>query len=133
MPDAALIAENIHKRFDDLEVLKGLSVAANEGDVISIIGSSGSGKSTFLRCINYLEIPDQGRIVVDGEEVIADGKPRLIRNPHVGLGIAVDLQKSDGSRTLMVPCIREADTLDFREGLASFLEKRPADFKQFRK
>ena len=77
MPEAALIAENIHKRFGDLEVLKGLSVSANEGDVISIIGSSGSGKSTFLRCINYLEVPDQGRIVVDGEEVIADGKPRL--------------------------------------------------------
>ena len=77
MAEAALIAENIHKRFDDLEVLKGLSVSAREGDVISIIGSSGSGKSTFLRCINYLEIPDQGRIVVDGEEVIADGSPRL--------------------------------------------------------
>ncbi len=78
MSDApTLIAENIHKRFDDLEVLKGLSVSANEGDVISIIGSSGSGKSTFLRCINYLEIPDQGRIVVDGEEVIADGRQRL--------------------------------------------------------
>ena len=65
----ALIAEDIHKSFDDLQVLKGLSLEAANGDVISIIGSSGSGKSTFLRCINFLETPDRGRIVVDGEEV----------------------------------------------------------------
>ncbi len=66
----ALIADDIHKSFGSLEVLKGISVTANEGDVISIIGSSGSGKSTFLRCINFLETPDSGRIVLDGEEVI---------------------------------------------------------------
>ena len=65
----ALIAEDIHKSFDELQVLKGLSLQAATGDVISIIGSSGSGKSTFLRCINFLETPDRGRIVVDGEEV----------------------------------------------------------------
>ena len=66
---AALIAEDIHKRFGSLEVLKGVSVSANDGDVISMIGSSGSGKSTFLRCINFLETPDKGRIVLGGEEV----------------------------------------------------------------
>ena len=65
----ALIAQDIHKSFGDLEVLKGLSLTAHDGDVISIIGSSGSGKSTFLRCINFLETPDSGRVVVDGEEV----------------------------------------------------------------
>ena len=64
-----LIAENIHKRFGDNEVLKGVSVEARQGDVISILGSSGSGKSTFLRCVNFLETPDQGRVVLDGEEV----------------------------------------------------------------
>ena len=67
---AALVAENIHKRFGDLEVLRGLSVTADEGDVISIIGSSGSGKSTFLRCINFLETPDEGRIVLGSSEVV---------------------------------------------------------------
>ncbi|MEM6662070.1 MAG: amino acid ABC transporter ATP-binding protein [Pseudomonadota bacterium] len=71
----ALIAEDVHKSFGDLEVLKGLSLNASEGDVISIIGSSGSGKSTFLRCINFLEMPDQGRISVDGEDVrVAGGR-----------------------------------------------------------
>ena len=51
---------NLRKRFGALEVLKGISLDAHEGDVISILGASGSGKSTLLRCINLLEIPDEG-------------------------------------------------------------------------
>jgi len=66
---AVLQAENIHKRFGANEVLKGVSVQAHAGDVISMIGSSGSGKSTFLRCLNLLEHPDAGRIVLDGDEL----------------------------------------------------------------
>src|SRR3546814_2086845 len=59
---AALVAEDIHKSFGDLEVLKGVSLTAREGDVIAMLGSSGSGKSTFLRCMNLLERPNAGRI-----------------------------------------------------------------------
>jgi octopine/nopaline transport system ATP-binding protein len=66
---AFLLAEDIHKSFGDVVVLKGMTMAAHKHDVVSIIGSSGSGKSTFLRCINFLEIPDKGRVVVDGEEI----------------------------------------------------------------
>jgi ABC-type histidine transport system ATPase subunit len=66
---AALVCEDIHKSFGSLEVLKGVSLTAREGDVIAMLGSSGSGKSTFLRCINLLEIPDSGRVVVRGEEI----------------------------------------------------------------
>jgi arginine/ornithine transport system ATP-binding protein len=64
-----LQVNNIHKRFGANEVLKGVSLSALAGDVISIIGSSGSGKSTFLRCINLLEKPHEGRIIVAGEEL----------------------------------------------------------------
>jgi len=64
-----LAVHDIYKRYGDNEVLKGVSLNANKGDVISIIGASGSGKSTFLRCINFLERPNGGRISVDGEEV----------------------------------------------------------------
>jgi arginine/ornithine transport system ATP-binding protein len=64
-----LQVEDIHKRFGANEVLRGVSLTAHAGDVISIIGSSGSGKSTFLRCINLLEKPHRGRIVVAGEEL----------------------------------------------------------------
>ena len=64
---AALDVRDIHKRFGNLEVLKGLGVVAHKGDVISMIGPSGSGKSTFLRCINLLEVPDSGEVYVAGE------------------------------------------------------------------
>ncbi len=62
-----LIVDNIHKSYGSHEVLKGVSLRAKRGDVISIIGSSGSGKSTFLRCINFLEVPSAGTITVKGE------------------------------------------------------------------
>lgn len=65
----ALEIRNLHKRYGQLEVLKGVSLTARDGDVISILGSSGSGKSTFLRCINLLENPNQGQILVAGEEL----------------------------------------------------------------
>jgi arginine/ornithine transport system ATP-binding protein len=64
-----LEVRNIKKRFGDTEVLKGLSLAAHKGDVITLIGASGSGKSTFLRCMNLLEQPDEGELIVHGEEV----------------------------------------------------------------
>jgi ABC-type histidine transport system ATPase subunit len=71
-----LLAEGIHKSFGDLHVLKGIDLTARKGDVISILGSSGSGKSTFLRCLNFLETPDAGRVVVHGEEIVMkNGQP----------------------------------------------------------
>jgi len=70
MPDKSILnIQNIHKRFGELEVLHGISLEANSGDVISLIGSSGSGKSTFLRCINLLETPDKGEIELDGKAI----------------------------------------------------------------
>src|ERR1700755_1167239 len=65
----ALVAEDIHKRFGSLEVLKGISVTASEGDVISILGASGSGKRTFLRCINLLESPVPAVVSAAGGEI----------------------------------------------------------------
>jgi arginine/ornithine transport system ATP-binding protein len=64
-----LEVQDLHKRYGSHEVLKGVSLAAKAGDVISIIGSSGSGKSTFLRCINLLEQPHGGKILLNGEEL----------------------------------------------------------------
>lgn len=76
-----LSVQNIHKSYGEHHVLKGVSLKANAGDVISIIGSSGSGKSTFLRCINFLELPDQGKIQVDEltvEAIVsAKGQPKI--------------------------------------------------------
>ncbi|KWE93638.1 ABC transporter ATP-binding protein [Burkholderia territorii] len=63
----ALSVKNIHKSFGAHHVLKGISLDAHEGDVISILGASGSGKSTFLRCLNLLETPDDGSVALAGE------------------------------------------------------------------
>ncbi len=62
-------AEQVHKRFGRLEVLKGVSLEVQPGEVMCMLGPSGSGKSTFLRCINHLEKIDAGRLSVDGELV----------------------------------------------------------------
>ncbi len=66
---SAVMVEDLHKSFGPLEVLKGVSLKAQKGEVVSMIGASGSGKSTFLRCINFLELPSKGRIFVTGEEI----------------------------------------------------------------
>ena len=82
-PNIYLQADDIHKRFGSNEVLKGVSVQARAGDVISMIGSSGSGKSTFLRCLNLLEQPNTGRIVLDGEELaLVPDKNGALRVQH---------------------------------------------------
>jgi len=69
MKKPVLEAKNIRKSFGDMEVLKGVSLTARPHNVISIIGSSGSGKSTFLRCLNCLELPDEGSLAFAGEEI----------------------------------------------------------------
>ncbi len=78
---APLVVNDIHKTFGTLEVLKGISLEAHKGDVISLIGSSGSGKSTFLRCINLLETPTSGDIFVHGEELKFKTNKKGIRIP----------------------------------------------------
>ena len=60
---------DLHKRFGNLEVLRGVSTQVHRGSVVSIIGASGSGKSTLLRCINYLEMPTAGEVRIDGEAI----------------------------------------------------------------
>jgi octopine/nopaline transport system ATP-binding protein len=71
---------NLHKKFGPLEVLKGVSLSARQGDVIAMIGGSGSGKSTFLRCINMLELPSAGSITIHGETIAlkSDGHGNLM-------------------------------------------------------
>ena len=77
-----LEVSDLHKSYGSHEVLKGVSLEAKAGDVISIIGSSGSGKSTFLRCINLLEQPNSGSIVLNGEAL------KLVATKHGGLKAA---------------------------------------------
>jgi len=66
-PQPMLQVRGLCKRFGPLEVLKGIDLDAQEGEVVAILGASGSGKSTFLRCLNLLETPDDGEITIGGE------------------------------------------------------------------
>ena len=64
---AILEVKNLKKNFGELEVLKGIDFSLEKGDVMAVIGSSGNGKTTLLRCINFLETPNEGEIIVNGE------------------------------------------------------------------
>ena len=69
MTDVILETRNLKKSFGKLEVLKGISTGIRRGEVVSIIGPSGGGKSTFLRCLNLLETPDGGQILFKGQDI----------------------------------------------------------------
>lgn len=88
----AIKVKALHKSYNHLKVLKGISMEAAQGDVISLIGSSGSGKSTFLRCLNLLEIPTSGDIHVSGEQI------KLIKNRQ-GEMLPGDKKQIDRIRT----------------------------------
>ena len=80
---ATLVANNIHKAFGDHEVLKGVSLSVQRGEVVTLIGASGSGKSTFLRCLNLLEMPQQGELAI-GVHRFAFGKgPRAPKDAQL--------------------------------------------------
>ena len=71
--------KNLTKSFEGIDVLKGLNIEINKGDVVCVIGASGSGKSTFLRCLNMLEVPCGGEIIFEGEDLCA---PKVDLNRH---------------------------------------------------
>jgi polar amino acid transport system ATP-binding protein len=81
----ALRLENVHKSYGDLEVLRGIDLAVADHEVICLIGASGSGKSTMLKCVNLLEPIDRGRILVEGEEITADGVDVNRIRRHIGI------------------------------------------------
>jgi len=81
----ALRLEGIHKSFGKLEVLKGIDLSVADHEVVCLIGSSGSGKSTMLRCINLLEPVDAGRILIHGEDITARGVDVNRIRRHIGI------------------------------------------------
>ena len=74
MSDAVIRIRNLHKRFGDLHVVKGVDLDVRRGERIAIIGASGSGKSTILRCLNFMELPTEGTIELDGKVLGRDAR-----------------------------------------------------------
>jgi polar amino acid transport system ATP-binding protein len=77
--NAIIQVQGLKKDFEKIEVLKGIDINIYKGDVVCVIGASGSGKSTFLRCLNRLETPDSGQILFDGEDLVS---PKANLNLH---------------------------------------------------
>jgi len=88
---AALKIKDLHKSFGSNEVIKGISLESQKGEVIAILGASGSGKSTFLRCINLLETPNSGEVWLRGEQM------RMTKNRR-GEIVPADLRQVEGMR-----------------------------------
>ena len=83
---AVLEVRNLKKHFGSLDVLKGVSFSLEKGQVLAIIGSSGGGKSTLLRCLNFLETPDEGEIIVNGKQLLSSSEEEVRQNRlHFGL------------------------------------------------
>lgn len=87
MTDVILETRNLKKSFGKLEVLKGISTGIRRGEVVSIIGPSGGGKSTFLRCLNLLEKPTSGQILIDGVDICAKGQSKHIDQHRQKMGM----------------------------------------------
>lgn len=146
----AVRVRDLHKSFGGLEVLKGVSVEAREGEVVSILGSSGSGKSTMLRCINMLETPDSGEITVAGETIALkqtrDGKTqpadrRQVERIRSRLGMVFQSFNLWSHKTILenvieapvhvlkrprAECIEEAEALLAKVGIADKRDHYPS-------
>ena len=147
MPDADVIAaperiveiKGLKKRFGANEVLKGIDLKVESGEVIAIIGKSGSGKSTLLRCINGLEVFQDGALTVDGKPLLHDN-PAAMRElrqrvgmifqsfnlfPHLTVGKNIMLAPTLVKKTAGAPAAEHARALLERVGLAEKFESWP--------
>ncbi len=81
-----IVGKNIHKKYADLEILKGVDLEIKQGEIVSIVGSSGAGKTTLLTILGTLDKPTQGEVFINNESVFAlnDKKLAAFRNQHIG-------------------------------------------------
>ena len=107
---------DIHKRFGDLEVLKGVSLDVAEGEVVSIVGASGAGKTTLLQIVGTLSRPDAGRVEIDGQDAFSLGDKRCPAS-------ATNVSASSSSSTTCCPNSRLSRTSAFR-GLSAAVRVR---------
>ena len=84
-PDDIIIIKDLHKHFDDVKALNGISLTVGRGKVVVVIGPSGSGKSTMLRCINHLEKPTSGEVWIDGELLTGEQKQLNAIRTEIGM------------------------------------------------
>ena len=123
-----LEVNNLKKHFGSTDVLKDVSFSLEKGQVLAIIGSSGGGKSTLLRCLNFLETPDSGEIIVDGKQLLAGSEEEIRRNRlHFGLvfqNFNLFPQYTVLENVTLAPSLLKLDTPEaIRENGCNLLEK----------
>ena len=131
--------EHLEKRFGDHQVLRDINFSVEKGDVISVIGSSGSGKSTMLRCINLLETPTGGRILFEGKDITS--KETTLSQYRARVGMVFQQFNLFNNMNVLANCVspqttvlgrrkQEAEEIarDYlsRVGMSAFLNARPA-------
>ncbi len=125
--------KNMRKSFGKTEVLKGINLSLEKGQVVSVIGSSGSGKTTFLRCINFLERADSGQVILDGN-VIYDGEnkdmlsPAQIRRAQLNFGFVFQQfnlfpQYTVLDNVMLAPKILAKDKEKYKTNKQKFLDE----------
>ena len=88
-----IIGKNIHKKFNDLEILKGLDISIQQGEIVSIVGSSGAGKTTLLTILGTLDRPSQGELIINNQDVfkLNDKKLAAFRNSQMKIFASLHL------------------------------------------
>lgn len=135
-----LEVKNIYKRFGNTEVIKGISFSVERGEVVSIIGSSGGGKTTLFRCLNLLELPDSGVIRVNGNTVF-DGandkrvKDRELRRRRLHFGLVFQQfnlfpQYNVFDNICLAPKLMAKESPDYRQNKRSINEEIEANALQ---
>jgi len=138
---AMIVAEDIHKSYDDLKVLKGVSLRIGKGEIVSVVGASGAGKTTLLHILGTLDRFDRGRIMIDGRDVSRLGDKQLsdFRNQHIGFVFQFHhlLPEFTALENVCIPAFiagksRRSGEMKAKElldllGLADRLEHKPAE------
>ena len=134
-----LVAENIQKSYKDIEVLKGIDLVIDKGELVSIVGKSGTGKSTLLHILGTLDMPDRGKILIKGTDVNSLNQKKLaeFRNSHIGFVFQFHhlLAEFSAIENVMIPGLikkrskklvhkEAAELLDYL-GLSDRLEHKP--------
>jgi lipoprotein-releasing system ATP-binding protein len=136
-----LVAENLFKKYSNLEVVKGVSLEVKKGEIVSVTGASGAGKSTLLHLLGALDRPDSGRVLIDNTDIFSLGskKQARFRNQHLGFvfqfhhllpefsaieNVAVPLWISGAGRK---EALQKATAMLQKVGLGSRLENKPAE------